>query len=77
MEIKRRDKTSLQRTQYHEIGSKKRNLVLQQCVPCLATQCISNDELEDIKWEISEETVKPYHTSPAPTNALDPSKTPI
>ena len=31
----------------------------------------SDEELEDIEWEVKDEIVEPHNTSPAPSNAFD------
>jgi len=31
----------------------------------------SDEELEDIEWEVKDEIVEPHNTGPAPSNAFD------
>ena len=37
----------------------------------------SDEELEDIEWEVKDEIVEPHNTGPAPSNAFDWSETPV
>lgn len=60
-----------------ELKRKKKDLVLKQGIPSLATQSVTDDELEDVEREVSDETVNPYHTCPSPANALDSCKFPV
>lgn len=53
-----------------------RNLVLEQIIPGLPTQSVSNDELEDIKREVGDDAEEPYGSCPSPPNAFNPSKAP-
>ena len=46
-------------------------------IPSPSTQGISNNELDEIKWNIKDEVIKPHHTSPTPSNPFNCSKTPI
>lgn len=51
--------------------------LLNDKIPCFPTQSISDEELEDIEWEVKDEIVEPHHTSPAPSNAFDWSESPV
>lgn len=53
------------------------NLVLKQIIPGLPTQCIADDELEDIKGEACDDAVNLDHSCPSPTNAMNSSKVPF
>lgn len=53
------------------------HLVLQKIIPSLAAENVANCKLEQIKWHVSNQTVKPDYTSPAPAAPLYTSKTPI
>jgi hypothetical protein len=44
-------------------------LVLTDETSCSPTQCIANEEIDDIWWEVAHNVVKPNDTSPAPSNA--------
>lgn len=46
-------------------------------IPSSPAQRISDDEFDEVKWEIEDEVVQPNYTSPAPSNALNRTKTPI
>jgi len=52
------------------------NLVLQQIIPGLPSQCIANDELEDIERDVGDNAVNPDDSCPSPTNPLDSCKGP-
>lgn len=52
------------------------DLVLKQVVPCLASQRVAGDELEDIKRDVSNYAIEPDDSCPSPSNALDPGEAP-
>lgn len=52
------------------------NLVLHNIIPGLATQCIADYELEDIKREIGDNAVDPDNSCPSPSNTCDSGKAP-
>ena len=51
--------------------------LLNDKIPSFPAQSISDEELEDIKWEVKDEIVEPHNTGPAPSNAFDWSETPV
>jgi len=55
----------------------KCNSLLNDKIPSFPAQSISDEELEDIKWEVKDEIVEPHNTSPAPSNAFDRSEPPV
>lgn len=52
-------------------------LIFEQIIPALSTQSISNDKLENVEWDVENDTVKPNNSSPSPSNAVDPCKPPV
>lgn len=55
---------------------KTENLVLQHVVPGLAAQGVADNELENVKREVSHNAIEPDHSGPSPSNALDPREFP-
>lgn len=51
--------------------------LLDHKIPSLSTQSISDEKLEQVKWEIEYKVVQPYDTSPTPPNSFDCCKAPI
>jgi hypothetical protein len=52
-------------------------LAIQQIVPCLPTQDVTNCKLDRIKREVENKAVQPNDSRPSPPNALDLGKSPI
>jgi len=52
-------------------------LVLKEIQPSFATQDVADGELHDVKGDIEDNTVEPYHSCPTPTNSFDPCKSPV
>lgn len=38
---------------------------------------MANDELEDVKWDVSDNAVHPDESSPSPSNTVDSCKIPV
>jgi len=53
------------------------DLVLKHVVPSLAWQCQTNDELKDVKRNVSKNAEDPDCSCPSPTNSIDPRKVPV
>lgn len=51
--------------------------ILSNIIPCLATQCITYDELEEIQRYVENNAVEPYHTCPTPSNSSHACKFPV
>ena len=50
--------------------------MLDYSIPGVATQCITDYELEDVEREIGDNAVYPDNACPSPSNAFDSSKSP-
>lgn len=53
------------------------DLVLEHVVPCFTRKSNANQELEEIKREVSDNAVKPDYSSPFPSNSMDSCKFPV
>lgn len=51
--------------------------LLDDKIPSLSTQSITNDELDEVKRDVEYKIVQPYNTSPTPSNPFNSSKAPI
>lgn len=51
--------------------------LLDNKIPGLPTQSIAYEELNEIKWDVEDDVVKPDHTGPTPPNPFNCSKTPV
>lgn len=51
--------------------------ILSNIIPCLATQCITYDELEEIQRYVENDAVEPNHTCPTPSNSFHVCKLPV
>lgn len=47
------------------------DLPIEQQVPCLSTESVSDHELDNIEWDIEDQAVQPYNTGPSPSDATD------
>jgi hypothetical protein len=52
-------------------------LILEQIIPGLATQRISDNEFKDIQRDVEDDAVEPNYASPSPPNSANPRKAPI
>jgi hypothetical protein len=46
-------------------------------IPGSPAHRVTNEELDDIQWQVKDNVVKPNDTSPTPSNAFDCGKSPV
>lgn len=51
--------------------------LLNHKIPCLATQGIAGEELDEIKWNVEDKVEQPNHTGPAPSDPFNCRKVPV
>ena len=51
--------------------------LIEDKIPGSPAHRITNEELDDIQWQVKDDVVKPDDTSPAPSNAFDRGKSPV
>uniref|UniRef100_A0A7C9DM50 Uncharacterized protein n=1 Tax=Opuntia streptacantha TaxID=393608 RepID=A0A7C9DM50_OPUST len=50
---------------------------LKQVLPCPSAQGVANGEFEKVEWDVENNVVEPYYTSPSPATSFDVSKAPV
>lgn len=71
------DYMNLKHLVYQCILKRSVYLAIEQIVPCLPTQDVTNCKLDRIKREVENKAVQPNDSCPSPPNALDLGKSPI
>lgn len=71
------DYMNLKHLEYQCILKRSVYLAIEQIVPCLPTQDVTNCKLDQIKREVENKAVQPNDSRPSPPDALDLGKSPI
>lgn len=56
---------------------KKSNPLLDNKVPSSSAQDVSDEEFEEVEWDIEHDVVEPDHAGPAPSNPFDGRECPV
>lgn len=51
--------------------------LLNDKIPSLSAQCITDEEFDEVEWEVEDNVVQPYHSSPTPSNTFYRSEAPV
>lgn len=51
--------------------------LLKHKIPSSPTQSITDDKLDEVKWDIENDVIQPNNASPAPSNPFNSCKSPV